>query len=128
MQLIYEHIHYRCVDMEKTAKWYQDVMGAELYEDVVLAGNRCIRLRLGGTVLAFFPAPPELKDPVPATKRLGAYHIAFFVENHDEAVAYYKSRGAVFFKEGIMASPTLKVAFIDAPDGMQVELMEKLKG
>ncbi|KAA3619277.1 MAG: hypothetical protein DWQ05_00740 [Calditrichaeota bacterium] len=126
MELNFEHIHYRCADMHATTQWYIDVLGATFLEEKMLAGNRAIRLELGGTILNFFPADKSLKN-IPAMEKLGAYHIAFFVENHDAAVAHFKKRGALFFKEGIMAAPDLKVAFIEAPDGMQVELMEKIQ-
>jgi hypothetical protein len=35
-------------------------------------------------------------------------------------------RGAKFVIENLMATPKRKVAFFEAPDGMQVELMEDL--
>ncbi len=126
MQLQFEHVHYRCSDLEEVKRFYCDVMGAEYLDTVELSdGRRIMKLRLGGVLLFFSPAA-EVRTPEPADQRMGAYHIAFFVEDHDEAVAYYKQRGAKFVREGVMASPTLKVAFIEAPDGMQVELMQKL--
>jgi len=127
MQLQFEHVHYRCADMPATVKWYIDVMGATFIAEKVLAGNPAVRLELGGTVLNFFPAKAEAGLKVtPATEKLGAYHIAFYVENLEEAVQYYKNRGAIFCLEPFMAAADLKVAFIDAPDGMQVELMENV--
>ncbi len=128
MKLEFEHVHYRCTDMQATVKWYIEVMGAKFLEEKVLAGNPAVRLELGGTILNFFPAAAETDLPkIPAKEKLGAYHITFFVENVDAAVAYFKNRGAKFFKEGLMAATDLKVAFIEAPDGMLVELMETIQ-
>ncbi len=125
MQLAFDHVHYRCSDLEAARRFYCDVLGAEYLETVELAGRPVMRLRLGGIHLLFSPSGEE-GNPEPADRRLGAYHIAFFVEDHDAAVAHFKSRGAKFVREGVMASPHLKVAFIEAPDGMQVEIMQKL--
>lgn len=128
MQLEFEHVHYRCADMQATVKWYIEVMGATFVAEKMLAGNPAVRLELGGTVLNFFPAKPDAGlEVIPATEKLGAYHIAFFVNHLEDAVAYFKQRGAVFCLEPFMAAPDLKVAFIDAPDGMQVELMQKIQ-
>ena len=126
MQLRFDHVHYRCRDVEKTRAFYCDVLGAEHLETATLAGRPVMKLRLGGTLLFFSPSAESPEFEESADQRLGAYHIAFFVNNHDEAVRYFKSRGAKFVREGVQASPTLKVAFIEAPDGMQVEIMEKM--
>lgn len=126
MQLTIDHLHYRCADMAQTKKFYCEVLGAEWLEEVELAGRPVMRLRLGGAALAFSPAPVDTPPAESADRRLGAYHLAFTVDDHDRAVAYYKQRGAKFVREGVMASPHLKVAFIEAPDGMLVELMENL--
>jgi len=128
MQLKFDHVHYRCADLDRARRFYCDVLGAELIEERELAGRRVLRLKLGDVYLLLSPAPPgQPHRPESADQRLGAYHIAFFVENHDRAVEYFKQRGAHFVREGVMASDDLKVAFIEAPDGMQVELMERVK-
>ncbi len=126
MQLRFEHVHYRCSDLDETRRFYCDVMGAEYLDTVELSnGRRIMKLNLGGVLLFFSPAA-EARSAEPASERMGAYHIAFFVDDLEQAVAYYKKRGARFAVESYMASPTLKVAFIEAPDGMQIELMERL--
>ncbi len=126
MELQFEHVHYRCSDLEATRAFYCDVLGAEHVETANLAGRTVMKLRLGDVLLFFSPASVDNPKPEPAQERMGAYYIAFFVKNHDEAVDYFKRRGATFSREAVMASPHLKVAFIEAPDGMQVELMEKI--
>ncbi len=127
MQLEFDHVHFRCKDMDKTVAFYRNIMGAELVEEVDLAGKRAVRLQLGGKRLVFFQAGADHPGTVEsAATRLGAYHLAYWVEDHDAAVAWFKQRGAIFLREGILATPTLKVAFIEAPDGMQIELMQKL--
>ncbi len=128
MHIEFDHVHFRCADMGKTVAFYREVMGAEFLGEAELAGRKAVRLQLGGKNLVFFQAEPDHPGTVEsAATRLGAYHLAYWVEDHDAAVSWFKSRGANFLREGIMATPELKVAFIEAPDGMQIELMQKLK-
>lgn len=127
MNLQFNHIHYRCSDFETTRTFYCNVLGSEDLGFVELAGREHLHLKLAGQSLFFAPnSPDNACEAVPASERLGAYHIAFAVDDHDTAVAHFKARGAQFVSEGLRPAPHLKVAFIAAPDGMQVELMEIL--
>ena len=127
MNLHYNHAHYRCADLEKAIAFYQQMLNAEIVKRSEHGGRTIVTLRIGDTQICLSPAPPDsgLK-PEENSKRLGVYHLAFLVPNLDAAIAECKRRGAKFVIENLMATPTRKVAFFEAPDGMQVELMEDL--
>jgi catechol 2,3-dioxygenase-like lactoylglutathione lyase family enzyme len=127
MDLTYDHAHFRCADLEKTAEFYQKMLEARMIMRSEYGGRIIVTLQAGDTKFCLSPALSngDLK-PEENAKRLGVYHLAFLVPNLDEAVAECKSRGAKFNVENFMATPTRKVAFFDAPDGMQVELMQDL--
>lgn len=127
MNLIYDHAHYRCANLDKAVEFYQTILDAEIIKRSESGGRIIVTLRLGDTNFCLSPAAPGSdQKPEENAKRLGVYHIAFLVPNLDEAIAEYKRRGAHFTVENFMATPTRKVAFFDAPDGMQVELMQDL--
>ncbi len=125
MNLKYDHAHFRCTDLEATIAFYEKMLDAEIIKRSEHAGRVIVTLQIGGTKFCLSPAPAggELKTEENG-KRLGVYHVAFIVRDHDEAVAECKRRGAKFTIENFMATPARKVAFFDAPDGMQVELMQ----
>lgn len=127
MNLHYDHAHFRCADLEKAIDFYQKMLDAEIVKRSEHGGRIIVTLRIGDTKICLSPAPPgsNLATEVNA-KRLGAYHLAFLVPNLDDAVTECKSRGANFVIENLLANPKRKVAFFEAPDGMQVELMEDL--
>ncbi len=127
MDLHYDHAHYRCADLEQTIAFYQKLLDAEIIKRSEHGGRVIVTLRIGDTKICLSPAPPNSSlAPEENGKRLGVYHMAFLVPNLDEAVAECKRRGAKFVIENLMATPKRKVAFFEAPDGMQVELMEDL--
>ncbi len=127
MNLHYDHAHFRCADLEQAIAFYQKLLDAEIIKRAEHGGRIIVTLRIGDTKICLSPAPPNsnLATEVNA-KRLGVYHLAFLVPNLDEAVAECKRRGAKFVIENLMATPKRNVAFFEAPDGMQVELMEDL--
>jgi catechol 2,3-dioxygenase-like lactoylglutathione lyase family enzyme len=127
MNLIFDHAHYRCADLEQAVEFYQKMLDAEIVKRSEYGGRVIVTLKVGGIHFCLSPAPAggDLK-PEENAKRLGVYHLAFLVPNLDEAVAECKRRGATFTVENFMATPSRKVAFFQAPDGMQVELMQDL--
>jgi len=125
MHLKYDHAHFRCADLDATIAFYQNMLDAQIVKRSEHADRVIVTLQIGGTKFCLSPAPAggEFKTEENG-KRLGVYHLAFLVPDHDEAVAACKQRGAKFTVENFMATPARKVAFFDAPDGMQVELMQ----
>ncbi len=125
LSLAIEHAHLRCADLQTASEFYQNVLNAEFIKRTEHNGRMIITLQLGGIHLCLSPKPGDLELHIEENKnRLGVYHLAFLVPNLDAAVAECKLRGARFVVENYVASPTRKVAFMEAPDGMQVELME----
>jgi len=123
----FHHIHFRASSFDEVRAFYCDVLEAEDLGLVTLAGVEHLRLKLAGQILNFAPDIQGRTTPaVPATERLGVYHIAFTVENLAESCALYESRGAKFAGDVLLPTDGLKVRFIQAPDGMHVELMEFL--
>jgi len=126
MKLQYDHAHFRCADFDKAVEFYQKMLDAAIIKRSEHGGRVIVTLRAGDTKFCLSPSTGgDLKAEENAS-RLGVYHLAFLVPNLDEAIAECKRRGAHFTVENFMATPTRKVAFFDAPDGMQVELMQDM--
>lgn len=121
--LSFDHVHYRSSDLEISRKFYIDTMeGIELPSEV-LAKNKNLHFVLGGVSLLFV----EASDGVECQgKRYGVYHIAFLVDNCEEATNYYCERGATVNddKKNLKVSDNIIASFLNAPDGMFVELKQ----
>jgi lactoylglutathione lyase len=122
----YDHIHLRTRDPRGTAEWYHRMFGARIIESVQSDGQPRIDLDINGLTvfIANVPAEADMAD-APAEPHLGLDHFGLRVDNLEAAVAELKQRGASFSTEPRAIRPGVKIAFIQCPDNVRVELLER---
>jgi lactoylglutathione lyase len=121
----YDHIHLRSPNPEATAAYYQRMFGAEVLR-TPQDGKTRIDLKLGGVNI--FIAPVAVGDgvnPPPTTPYQGLDHFGLRVSGIDAVVAELKAKGAVFTKEPTTVRPGVRVAFLRAPEGVSIELLDR---
>ena len=119
----FHHIHLRCQNLKAARDFYVEVMGAqELKHYFSDLGNEIYFLKFFDVNLALTPANYPGADPAQAGK-LGMYHIGMVVDELDELVAGLQAKGAKLRGGIVNPTPNLRAAFIEAPDGMEIELM-----
>ena len=66
-------------------------------------------------------------EPLPATiqTKEGLDHFGFAVEDMDAAAEELKGKGVKFVVEPLQVRPGLKIAYIEAPDKVRIELSER---
>ncbi len=116
------HTRYRVTDLEKTSAFYRDVLGLKEV-------NRHKSPR--GSTLVFFKAPDSDETieichyPAsgPVVVQPDLTHIAFAVKDLD---AFAKAAAAKGYplSDGPHGSGNHRFAFIDGPDGYEIELIE----
>ena len=122
----YDHMHLRSRDVKKTAEYYRDVFGAEIVESIQSDGRPRTDLDLNGLTIFIAPVPPEATTPpAPAEPYIGLDHFGLRVDDMDEAVAELKRRGAHFTVEPRTIRPGVRIAFVQAPDNVRIELLER---
>jgi lactoylglutathione lyase len=117
------HTRYRVKDLEKTVSFYQDVLG--LKEIRRHTSGR-------GSQLVFFRAPEseeeieicKFDESGPVIVGPDLTHLAFEV-NDLEAFAREAAAKGYPLSDGPHASGSGKIAFIDAPEGYEIELIER---
>jgi catechol 2,3-dioxygenase-like lactoylglutathione lyase family enzyme len=127
----YDHVHLRSPDPEATAQFYENMFGAEVSRGLYpagtpLAGKPRTTMKLGGT--SFYIAPPDPRTPngdSPNAPHFGLEHIGLTVDNLDSAAAELKNKGAHFTVEPVTFTPGIKIAFVQAPQGVLVELIQR---
>lgn len=117
------HTRYRVTDLERTIAFYRDVLGLEMT-------RRSTSSR--GSELVFFKAPGseeeieicKFDESGPVVVGPDLTHLAFEVEDieafakHSAALGYPLSDGPTKTSSGSV------IAFIDAPEGYEVELIQ----
>ena len=114
-----EHVHLSSPDPEKTAAFYEKMMGAEITGVGKMPDGRAnVNINLNGLVLRI-TRTAEGKDS-------GLDHIGLETDDIEKSMADMKAEGCQVVKEiGRMRAG--KMAFFMAPDNVLVELIEKGK-
>ena len=121
------HTRYRVNDLERTVKFYRDVLGLEeIKRHKSPRGSELVFLKTPGSEelveITCFPG----SGPVQVQPDLT--HLAFEVDNL-EAFAQHLSKHGLKFSDGPTTSSSgTTFAFIDAPEGYEIELIEKKPG
>lgn len=121
------HTRYRVADLEKTVSFYRDVLGLE-------ESHRHTSGR--GSQLVFFKAPQseelieickyDASGPVLVGPDLT--HLAFEVEDMDAFARHAAALGYPLSDGPHHTSSGSVIAFVDAPEGYEIELIQPAKG
>ena len=129
MNFTYNHLHFRSEDPDAAAKFYCDNFGAAITSERPLSTTKSIQLELNGKHLMTISGRAEGEDPVPGSNdpRYGLDHFGFEVDDMDEAAAHLRANGAHFICEPWTMPSGSTVAFIEAPDHVSVEIIQRPK-
>jgi catechol 2,3-dioxygenase-like lactoylglutathione lyase family enzyme len=120
----FDHLHLRSPDPEATAAFYVSAFGAEIRQRVMPGGKLRIILDLASVPLFVEEVPADTAAP-PAPPFLGLEHVGLGVDDLDAALADLKSKGVPLISGPTEARPGVRIAFLQAPDGVRVELIER---
>jgi catechol 2,3-dioxygenase-like lactoylglutathione lyase family enzyme len=119
-----DHVHLRSADAEAAARFYTEMFGAQPAFRRIVDGMLRIGLDLNGLNL-FIDQVPGGTPAAPPPPFIGIEHICLQVSGLDEAAAELRRKGAAFVVEPRELRPGVRYAFIDAPDGMRLELIDR---
>jgi lactoylglutathione lyase len=118
------HTRMRVSDMEQTIQFYTDVLGLEVLERKVSPrGSHLAFLKVPNSeeLIELTSFPPS--GPVRVQEDL--VHLAFQVESLDDTIASLNAKGVKVTDGPTTTSSGSRFIFIDAPDGYEVELIER---
>ena len=121
------HTRMRVSDMEQTIAFYTNVLGLEVLEQKVSPrGSHLAFLKVPNSeeLIELTSFPPS--GPVKVQEDL--VHLAFQVESLDETIASLNAKGVKVTDGPTQTSSGSRFIFIDAPDGYEVELIERPPG
>ncbi|HEX7550569.1 MAG TPA: VOC family protein [Candidatus Methylomirabilis sp.] len=122
----YDHTHFKCGDHVKTAAFFQENFGAKEISRWEANGMPIISLEIGGCLYNFSPKrATETVDTSTGTVRHGVYHIALKAKDLEAEAVKMKARGVKFTQDVKQLNPTTKFAFVEGPDGISVELLQR---
>jgi lactoylglutathione lyase len=115
----HDHIHLYSADAGAAALFYREMFNGEV---IRTHGDGRIDLRVGGQSVFISP----VGDASVAHGGPGAvHHFALAVPNLEQAARELKAKGVIFSKDPAEIRPGVKIAFVRAPDGLEVELLQR---
>jgi lactoylglutathione lyase len=125
------HIHLKSPDPRKTAEWYVQAFGFRiLADDVRVFGDRFVRCQSGedGMVVNISGARTnETLGRGDAGAHHGLEHFGFDSEDIEADIRRLEGLGARLLEGPIQNPNGPRIAFMQAPDDVRVELVERRK-
>jgi lactoylglutathione lyase len=121
------HTRMRVSDMEQTIAFYTGVLGLEVLERKTSPrGSHLAFLKVPNSdeLIELTSFPPS--GPVKVQEDL--VHLAFQVESLDETIASLTAKGVKITDGPTQTASGSRFLFIDAPDGYEIELIERPQG
>lgn len=121
------HTRMRVSDLDQTIQFYTTVLGLNVIERKTSPrGSQLAFLKVPNSdeLIELTSFPPS--GPVKVQEDL--VHLAFQVENMDDTIATLTARGITITDGPTHTSSGSRFIFIDAPDGYEIELIERPPG
>lgn len=127
MEFAYDHVHLISEDLESAVRFYKDVFGAQETGRVDIMGAPGVLMRVGDMNL--FIRGTRQGEEYPSGGRArghGIDHFGILVKGSlDEFCEGLKGKGVTILDGPRDFNPKTRVAFIKAPDGVAIELLNR---
>ena len=121
------NIGVKCSDQEATLKYYTEVLGFKKLYELEVMGAPCIFV--GNDTVEIELERSKSKDgPPSAAPEYGLSHFALESDDIEAEAKALRERGAEFLLPPFQIRPTRKIAFIKAPDGVLIQLIQDFPG
>lgn len=122
----FDHIHLVSKDPHVTALWYVDTLGGTIGKSSEVHGAPQIYVSWGNATVIVRGERPAERPTDRSNLQWGIDHFGLQVKgNFDGFCAGLRGKGVRFTMDPTQANPTTRIAFIQAPDGVSVELVNR---
>ena len=128
MPYLVNHIHLKSEDPRATADWFVKAFNVEIMSDVTRdVGDRFVVTKTeGGLAINISGARTgETLGPADANPHLGLEHFGFDTADMDADIKRLVDLGAELKEAPRETAPGTKIAFIAAPGGTRIELIQR---
>jgi catechol 2,3-dioxygenase-like lactoylglutathione lyase family enzyme len=122
----FDHGHIKSRDPQRTAQWWADAFGAKLLPEFSSGEALFCPIEIGGVKINISrPGPAEAAnmEAASAAGHFGLEHLGLETDDLDADLTRLRKDGLAVFE--VRETPTSRIAFVETPDAVRVELMER---
>jgi catechol 2,3-dioxygenase-like lactoylglutathione lyase family enzyme len=124
--LSFDHVHLLAKDPQSTANWYVDKLGGKLVRSLEVRGAPQVYVSLGNFIVIVRGQRPKETADDKTGLEWGVDHFGLRVQgDFDGFCGGLRGKGVTFSLEPTDFNPTTRIAFINAPDGVSIELLNR---
>lgn len=128
-KLFFDHVHIISQDPRTAADWYVTHLGGKITARSEVRGAPQIAVDFEGATIIIRGQRTGETANAKAGLQWGTDHFGFGVAgDFDGFCQQLKDQGVVFTLDPMDFGPSLRIAFIQAPDGVSVELLQRRSG
>ena len=126
VNIVFDHVHLVSKDPESSAAWYAEKLGGKVVNSSEVRGAPSIVVAFkGATIIIRGQRTGEQVDEKNGIE-WGTDHFGFQVDgDFDGFCGDLKKNGVKFTVDPVDFGPTVRIAFIEAPDGVSIELLQR---
>jgi lactoylglutathione lyase len=124
--IVFDHVHLISRDPKLSAVWYVEKLGGKVIHVSEFGGAPQVVVGFSGATLIIRGqrASETVKDK--QGLQWGTDHFGFRIDtDFDAFCSELKKNGVHFTLEPMDFTPTIRIAFIEAPDGVSIELLQR---
>lgn len=124
--LFFDHIHIVSRTPQNSADWYVAHLGGKITASTQALGAPQFVIAFEGASLLIRGQRPGETPSEKGGLQWGTDHFGFSVRgDFDAFCSQLKAKGVVFTLDPMDLGPKLRIAFIQAPDGVSIELLRR---
>jgi catechol 2,3-dioxygenase-like lactoylglutathione lyase family enzyme len=124
--LAFDHVHLVSKNPQAAADWYVDKLGGKVVRSLDVKGAPQVYVAIGGFMVIVRGERPAESAQDKAALQWGVDHFGVRVKgDFDGFCDGLRKKGVTFSLEPTDFNPTTRIAFINAPDGVSVELLNR---
>jgi lactoylglutathione lyase len=124
--MVFDHVHLVSKDPEATAAWYAEKLEGRVVNSSEVRGAPSIVVSFKGATIIIRGQRPGEQVKEKNGIEWGTDHFGFRVDgDFDGFCGDLKKNGVTFTVEPMDFGPTARIAFIEAPDGVSIELVHR---
>ena len=124
--IVFDHVHLVSEDPESAGSWYEAKLGGNIVGSGQAGGSLTVRVAFeGATIIIRGQRANEQLGKKPGSQ-WGTDHFGFRISgDFDSYCKDLKSKGVRFTMDPVDFTPDIRIAFIEAPDNVSIELLQR---